>query len=79
MTDTERYGEHRGKLEFHHKYGRSWRATEVNGRTRLKLYRRDWGKGLVELLCQEHHRQAAERGEGGEFVKPGTGREAGED
>lgn len=39
------------KLEFHHTKPRTWAANRVGRWSRLKLYREDWLRGDIELLC----------------------------
>jgi hypothetical protein len=39
------------KLEFGHKSGRTWTARKLNRMQRLRMYRKDWLLGILQLEC----------------------------
>lgn len=38
-------------LEFHHTERTDWRPAKTSRHRRIKLYLRDWGKGICVLAC----------------------------
>lgn len=42
-------------LEFHHKYGKSWRSRDYSRFQRMAKYEEDADAGEIELLCDACH------------------------
>lgn len=45
------------KLEFDHPNGRDWQPSHYSRWTRMKLYRQDWERGNLRLLCEYCNRK----------------------
>lgn len=46
------------KLEFHHKYGKSWKSSQYGPAQRIRIYEQEAEMGLIDLLCVDCHRFA---------------------
>lgn len=47
-------------FEFHHKFKRTWTARKASRWQRIANYKREWARGVLELLCKKCNKEAGE-------------------